>query len=96
MQIATLREEIEKFYLYLKASFPAGQATILQDDYDLVLNITHIEGERPQWSYYYACHTKRCLFWLENYDASDIISYVKGVQSPAHISMFYLFPLYLL
>ncbi|KAI0253107.1 hypothetical protein BJV78DRAFT_1196731 [Lactifluus subvellereus] len=38
-----------------------------------------------QWSYYYACHETRCLFWFETYDANDMISEVYGVKSPAHI-----------
>ncbi|KAI0253097.1 hypothetical protein BJV78DRAFT_1153227 [Lactifluus subvellereus] len=40
---------------------------------------------RIQWSYYYACHETRCLFWLDAYVATDIISEISGVKSPAHV-----------
>ncbi|KAI0253176.1 hypothetical protein BJV78DRAFT_1153290 [Lactifluus subvellereus] len=85
MRDTTLMGEIEVFYLHLKASFQARQLTIPQDDYDLVLDITRTEDGKFQWSYYCACHTERCLFWLEKHNASDMISDVPGVQSPAHI-----------
>ncbi|KAI0253090.1 hypothetical protein BJV78DRAFT_239576 [Lactifluus subvellereus] len=40
---------------------------------------------QKRWSYYYACHETRCLFWLHTYDATNMISGVYGVRSPAHI-----------
>ena len=80
-----LRDEIEEFYQYLKEMLRVNQLKILSNNYDLVLDIVPF-GDRIEWSYYYACHDTRCLFWLETYDATDVLFEVCGVNSPAHIS----------
>ncbi|KAI0248228.1 hypothetical protein BJV78DRAFT_826291 [Lactifluus subvellereus] len=85
MHDALLRDEIEELYHYLQKILRADQLTIPSNNYDLVLDITPIEDGRIQWSYYYACHDNRCLFWLETYDASYMLSELIGVSSPAHI-----------
>ncbi|KAH9027055.1 hypothetical protein EDB84DRAFT_1419842 [Lactarius hengduanensis] len=54
-------------------------------NYDLVLDILPTEDGRVSWSYYYACHETRCLFWLDLYDTTQMISELLGVRSPAHI-----------
>ncbi|KAF8260136.1 hypothetical protein EI94DRAFT_1812108 [Lactarius quietus] len=57
--------------------------------YDLVLDITQSEDGQKLWSYYYACHETRCLFWLDPYDKPHMISEVKselfGVKSALHV-----------
>jgi hypothetical protein len=78
-------KEIENLYSYLQKLLRDKQLTILSNDYDLVLDILPTENGDSQWLYYYACHTSRCLFWLDSYDISNII--VPGAHSPAHISM---------
>ncbi|KAI0250647.1 hypothetical protein BJV78DRAFT_1283069 [Lactifluus subvellereus] len=85
MHDTLLRGEIEEFYQYLQKILRADQLTIPSNNYDLVLDITPTENGRIQWSYYYACHDNRCLFWLEIYDASYMVSEVNGVSSPAHV-----------
>ncbi|KAH9050808.1 hypothetical protein EDB87DRAFT_1168343 [Lactarius vividus] len=50
-----------------------------------MLDIFPTEDDQVVWSYYYACHEARCLFWLNPYDASHMISELFGVRSPAHI-----------
>ncbi|KAI0250650.1 hypothetical protein BJV78DRAFT_544493 [Lactifluus subvellereus] len=85
MHVALLRDEIEEFYHYLQKILHADQLTIPSNNYDLVLDIMPTEDERIQWSYYYACHDNRCLFWLETYDASYMLSELNGVSSPAHV-----------
>jgi hypothetical protein len=80
-----LREEIEEFYQHLQKILRADRLIIPSNNYDLVLDITPKDG-RIQWAYYYACHETRCLFWLETYDASHMVSELYGVKSPAHIS----------
>ena len=84
-----MKDEIEDFYDYLQRVIRNEHLTIPSNNYDLVLNIMVI-GEEPEkqisWSYYYACHEARCLFWLETYDASYMISELFGVKSPAHVS----------
>ncbi|KAI0277909.1 hypothetical protein BGY98DRAFT_934068 [Russula aff. rugulosa BPL654] len=59
--------------------------SIPSNNYDLVLDIRVTDDERISWSYYYACHEARCLFWLETYDATDMISDLFGVRTPAHV-----------
>jgi len=79
-----LREEMEEFYLCLEKIIRVEKLTIpsKKKDYDLVLDIMPTEDQTIQWSYYFACHKARCLFWLDKYDASSAIY---GVESPAHI-----------
>jgi len=86
MHDPTLREEMEDFYTYLREALQADRMAIPSKDYDLVLDITVIEGQKISWSYYYACHESRCLFWLKTYDAGHVVSEVFGVSSPAHVS----------
>jgi hypothetical protein len=77
---------MEDFYTYLQQLIRADQLTIPSKDYDLVLDIMVTDDEMISWSYYYTCHESRCLFWLETYDASYMISELFGVKSPAHVS----------
>ena len=86
MHNKTMRDEIEDFYNYLQQIIDNDQLSIPSKNCDLVLDITVTVDGRILWSYYYACHEARCLFWLEMYDASYMISEVFGVKSPAHIS----------
>jgi len=86
MHDQSLREEMEKFYTYLQQLLRTDQLTIPSEDYDLVLDIMATEDRRMSWSYYYACHESRCLFWLETYDASYMLSELYGVKAPAHVS----------
>jgi hypothetical protein len=89
MHDKTLRDEIEDFYNYLQRVIHIDQLSIPSKSYDLVLDIK-VSDEEPErritWSYYYACHEARCLFWLETYDASNMFSGLFGVKSPAHVS----------
>ena len=64
----------------------AEHLTIPSKSYDIVLDITWNKGNTIQWSYYYACHDTRCLFWLDRYDATYLTSELDGVESPAHLS----------
>jgi hypothetical protein len=86
MHDPTLKEEMEDFYRYLQKILCDDQLTIPSEDYDLVLDIMPAEEETVQWSYYYACHETRCLFWLEKYDGSHMTSELHGVDCPAHVS----------
>ncbi|KAI9509029.1 hypothetical protein F5148DRAFT_1375430 [Russula earlei] len=85
MHNPTLRDEMEDFYHYLQQILRVDQLSIPSEDYDLVLDVMATEDQRISWSYYYACHETRCLFWLETYDASYMISELYGVKSPAHV-----------
>ena len=81
-----MRDEIEDFYDFLQRLLQNENLFIPSKNYDLVLDIMVTEDKRVSWSYYYACHEARCLFWLDTYDASYMISEVFGVKSPAHVS----------
>jgi hypothetical protein len=85
MYNSELREEMEEFYLYLEKIIRVEKLTIPSEkkNYDLVLDIMPTENQTIQWSYYFACHKARCLFWLDTYDAR---SAMYGVESPAHVS----------
>jgi hypothetical protein len=86
MHYTVLREEIEHFYDYLQRLLENENLFIPSKNYDLVLDIMVTDDDQISWSYYYACHEARCLFWLETYDASYMISELYGVKSPAHVS----------
>ena len=86
MHNTIMREEIEDFYDYLQRLLRIDNRSIPSKNYDLVLDIMVTDDEQISWSYYYACHDARCLFWLETYDASYMISELFGVKSPAHVS----------
>jgi hypothetical protein len=82
-----LREEMEDFYHCLQKILRHDEVDIPSTNYDLTLDIMPSEDGRIQWSYYYACHETRCLFWLDTYDANQMISELFGVRSPALISL---------
>ena len=84
------REEIEHFYDVLQRFLQNNDLSIPSKNYDLVLDIIVKDDGQISWSYYYACHDARCLFWLETFDASYILSELFGVRSPAHVSTLHL------
>jgi hypothetical protein len=90
MHNSTMREEIEHFYDYLQQLIRIDDISLPSKNYDLVLEIMVTDDKRISWSYYYACHDARCLFWLETYDASHMISKLFGIKSPAHVSALHL------
>jgi hypothetical protein len=85
-----MKEEIEHFYDFLQRLLQNDDLSIPSRNYDLVLDIMVTDDERISWSYYYACHDARILFWLETYDASYMISELFGVKSPALVSTLHL------
>ena len=90
MHNTIMREEIEHFYDFLQRLLEGEELLIPSKNYDLVLDIMVTGDDQISWSYYYACHEARCLFWLETYDASYMISELFGVKSPAHVSALHL------
>jgi len=85
MHDQTLKEEMEDLYSYLQKIVRDDGLVILSKNYDLVLDITSTKDNRIQWSYYYACHETRCLFWIEEYDTDYITCELHGVESLAHL-----------
>ncbi len=89
MHDQTLKEEMENFYSYLQKIVRDDGLVIPSQNYDLVLDVMPNEDNKIQWSYYYACHETRCLFWLDRYDTeymSDITFGLHRVESLAHLS----------
>jgi hypothetical protein len=82
---------MEDFYLYLHGILQHDGVAIPSEDYDLTLDIMPTENGETQWSYYYACHETRCLFWLDPYDATQLVSELSGAKSPAHVSALHVF-----
>ncbi|KAH9031459.1 hypothetical protein EDB84DRAFT_1562260 [Lactarius hengduanensis] len=80
-----LREEMEGFYHYLQRILDHEEVAIPSRNYDLTLDIMPSEDGQKNWSYYFACHETRCLFWLDPYDANYMISELFGVKSLAHV-----------
>ena len=86
MHEQALKEEMEEFYSYLRNIVRVDDLTIPSENYDLVLDLMLNEDNNMQWSYYYACHDTRCLFWLERYDTTYVTYEVDDVESLAHFS----------
>jgi hypothetical protein len=86
MHDLTLREEMEEFYRTLRKIVRDDHLIIPSKNYDLVLDIMPQNDDTIKWSYYYACHETRCLFWLEPYDGSYMISEIDRVKCPALVS----------
>ena len=76
---------MEVFYRSLRKILRDDELTIPSKNYDLVLDIM-ADNDKIKWSYYYACHETRCLFWLEPYDGSYMLSEIYGVECPALVS----------
>lgn len=87
MRDKALRDEAEHFYTHLQTFPKAKELASSSEKYDLVLDIKPDQTQDCKWYYYYVCHSNRCLFWLEEYDITNMVPDV-GVQSLAHISMF--------
>ena len=90
-----LRKGMEDFYDHLQRIMQNDRVAIPSRNCDLTLDITPTVDGKIQWSYYYACHETRCLFWLDPFDATILISELFGVKSPAHVSASYMFILVL-
>ncbi|KAF8264910.1 hypothetical protein EI94DRAFT_1737414 [Lactarius quietus] len=82
MHEPVLREEIEDFYHCLQNIVRRDGLVIPSKSYDLVLDITQSEDGQTSWSYYYACHETRCLFWL---GPTEWGFQIFGVKSALHV-----------
>lgn len=52
---------------------------------DLVLEPKTFDGDSVVCCYYFANHRDRCLFWLDDFDAEDILFDCKAVENLSHI-----------
>ena len=79
-----LRQEIEQFIEEidnLKNSSPP-----LPEDWELALELRKDdETGESICSYYFVCHSTRCLFWLHEFDLEGVLGEVSGVTEKTHI-----------
>ena len=76
-QIERSVEEITK----LRESSPP-----LPEDWELVLELEEDpETGNPVCSYYFVCHSTRCLFWLHEFDPKSALGELCGVTEKSHI-----------
>lgn len=54
---------------------------------DLVLEPKTFDGDSVVCCYYFANHRDRCLFWLDDFDAEEILSDCKSVENLSHIRL---------
>lgn len=60
---------------------------IKKEEIELVLELIPPEDNSEYiCGYYFVCHERQCLFWLEEFDASDICNEIKVVVSRSHLS----------
>jgi len=58
----------------------------LPDDWELVLELgVDDETDNPICSYYFVCHSTRCLFWLHEYNPEIALGGLCGVTEKAHV-----------
>jgi len=58
----------------------------LPGNWELVLELgTDDETCEPICSYYFVCHSTRCLFWLHELDLECVLDYLCGVTEKPHI-----------
>ena len=62
-------------------------------DYDIVLELAPTEDGTSKWCYYFVNHNMHSLFWLHDFDASEMISEVTSISADSpkfSISQIYL------
>ena len=58
----------------------------LPEGWELALELGTDGGTgEPICSYYFACHSSRCIFWLHEFDLRDVLGNLSGVTEQTHI-----------
>ena len=84
---AGLRQRIEdsiKEIDNLKATHPP----LSVGDWELALELGEEETGEFICSYYFVCHSTRCLFWLHDFDLESALGTLRGVAEWPHIRKF--------
>ena len=80
-----LRQEIEQCIEDIKM-LRDGIYPPLPHDWELVLELGKDEKtDEPICSYYFVCHSTRCLFWLQEFDPKSALNGPPGVTDDTHI-----------
>lgn len=75
---------IEEFATKLLAAAEESGHTIPEGS-DLVLELESDHEGGCHWTYYFACHTARTLFWVHEYDIAEVLVDVLGEVSLCHL-----------
>jgi hypothetical protein len=82
-------EDVEYYMRYLLQELESDpkreEAQLAMKQVDLVLEIKKApDGKSIICGYYFANHRDRCLFWLDEFDAEDVLSDCKGIKTIFH------------
>ena len=86
---AGLRQRIEdaiKEIGELKDCYPCP--SLSEGDWELALELEEDETGKHICSYYFACPSTRCLFWLHDVDIEAALGTLRGVTEWPHIREF--------
>ncbi|KAG0697581.1 hypothetical protein DFH29DRAFT_811485, partial [Suillus ampliporus] len=64
-----------------------GNLELDMNKVDLVLEPKVFDGGSVVCCYYFANHRDRCLFWLDDFHAEDVLSDCEGVENLSHIRL---------
>ena len=79
-----LRQRIEEALEEIKRVIDVSRP--LPEEWELALELgTDKETGDPICSYYFACHSTRCIFWLHYFDTDSVIADLCGVTEKTHI-----------
>ena len=89
MHDPNLREEVLKSAEQLEDDLRRKGMPLPTTNYDLVLDMVETKDKKIIWTYYYADHCEKTLFWLEPYDMArgGLLLDVRGAKEPGHISV---------
>ena len=74
----TENQELDKFAKYMSERWDHSESEV--DNCDLVLEVRDDARENHKfWCYYFVNHTTKAVFWLEPYNACEMIMEVKGI-----------------
>ncbi|KAG2134839.1 hypothetical protein DEU56DRAFT_738284, partial [Suillus clintonianus] len=71
----------------LQRAVEYGSLELDMEQVDLVLEPKTFDDDSVVCCYYFANHRDRCLFWLDDFNAEDILSDCKGVENLSHIRL---------
>ncbi|KAG1748246.1 uncharacterized protein EDB91DRAFT_1244960 [Suillus paluster] len=83
--------DIEYFMAYLlgelRWTVEHGNLTLDMTQVDLVVEPKVLDSTSVVCCYYFTNHRDRCLFWLDDFDAQDILFECKSIKTLAHIRL---------
>jgi hypothetical protein len=68
----------------LQSEVKLKESQLDMKDVDLVIEPKTLDDDSVICNYYFANHRDRCLFWLDEFDAKDVLSDCKGIKTLSH------------